>query len=96
LGIRLKVSSAYQLETDAQIGRTNPILENMLRNYVGHKQTTWEQYLFLVEYAYNVSWHSSFQTNPFYGLYGHECLIPFSISTPTFKVEEVNQMIATM
>jgi len=68
----------------------------MLRNYVGHKQTKWEQYLFLVEFAYNVSWHSSIQTNPFYALYGQECLTPLSISTPTFKVEGVNQMIVTM
>jgi hypothetical protein len=71
------MSSAHQPETDAQIERTNHIFEDMLRNYLGHKQTTREQHLFLVEFAYNVSWHSSFQTNSFYGLYGHECLIPF-------------------
>jgi hypothetical protein len=48
------------------------------------------------EFAYNVSWHSSIKTNPFYGLYGQKCIIPLYISTPTFKMEGVNQMITTM
>jgi hypothetical protein len=42
----------------------------MLKSYVGHKQTLWEQYLFIVEFAYNVSWHSSIKTNSLYALYG--------------------------
>ncbi len=49
-----------------------------------------------MEFDYNVSWHSSIKTNSFYALYGQECWIPFSISTPSFKVEGINQMIATM
>jgi hypothetical protein len=28
--------------------------------------------------------------------YGHECLTPLSISTPTSKVEGINKMIAIM
>jgi len=47
-----------------------------------------------VEFAYNISWHPSIKTNPFYALYGQECLTPLSISTPTSKVEGINQMIA--
>jgi hypothetical protein len=46
--------------------------------------------------AYNGSWHSSIKTNPFYVLCGQKYLIPLSISTPTFKMEGLNQMIATM
>jgi hypothetical protein len=49
-----------------------------------------------MEFDYNVSWHSSIKSNPFYAIYGQECLIPFSISTPTSKVEGINQMISTM
>jgi hypothetical protein len=49
-----------------------------------------------MEFAYYVSWHSSIQTKPFYASYGQECLPPIFISTPTFKVEGVNQMIATI
>ncbi len=68
----------------------------MLRNYVVHKHMSWEQYLFMVEFSYNISWHSSIKTSPFYVFYGQECLIALSISTPTSKVEGINKMIAIM
>jgi hypothetical protein len=96
LSTELKMSNANHLEINAQTKRTNHTLENMFRNFVGHKEATWEQYLFLMEFDYNVNWHSFMKTNPFYVVYGQECLIPFSISTHTFKVEGINQMIATM
>lgn len=51
----MKMSSAYHLEAYAQTKKTNHIFEDILRNYVGHKQTLWEQYLFMVDFAYNVS-----------------------------------------
>jgi hypothetical protein len=37
LGAKFKMSSAYHHEIDAQIEWTNCTLEDMLRNYVGHK-----------------------------------------------------------
>jgi hypothetical protein len=71
LGTKLKMSSAYHPETYAQIEIINRTHEDMLKNYVlRHKQVTWKQHLFLVEFAYNVNWHSSIKTNPFYALYG--------------------------
>jgi hypothetical protein len=39
LGTKLKLSSAYQPKTYAHIERTNHTLEDILKNYVGHKQT---------------------------------------------------------
>jgi len=42
LGIKLKMSSSYQPKTNAQTKRTNRVLEDMLKNYVRHKQMTWE------------------------------------------------------
>jgi hypothetical protein len=70
LSTKLKMSNVDHLEIDAQIERTNRTLEDMLGNFVGHIQVTWEQYLFLMEFDYNVSWHSSIKTNPLYALYG--------------------------
>jgi len=65
------MSNAYHLEIDAQTKRTNHTLEDMLKKFVGHSiQVTWEQYLFLMEFDYNVSWYSSIKTDPFYALYG--------------------------
>jgi hypothetical protein len=46
LGAKLKMCSACHLEKDAMIEKTNRMLEDMLRNYVGQKQVSWEQYLF--------------------------------------------------
>jgi len=51
LSTKLKMSNADHLE----IERTNHTLKNMLRNFVGHIQVTWEQYLFLMKFNYNVS-----------------------------------------
>ncbi len=37
-----------------------------------------------------------FKQSSFYALYGQECLIHFSISTPISKIEGVNEMIGIM
>jgi hypothetical protein len=42
LSTKLKKSNADQPEIDAQTKRTNHNLEDMLRNFVGHIQETWE------------------------------------------------------
>jgi hypothetical protein len=70
LSTKLKMTNVDHPEIDAQIEKTNCTLEDMLGNFVGHIQVTWEQYLFLMEFDYNVSWHSSIKTNPLYALYG--------------------------
>jgi hypothetical protein len=69
LSTKLKMNNADHPEIDAQTKRTNHTLEDMLRNFVRLIQVTWEQYLFIMEFDYNVSWHSSIKTNPFYALY---------------------------
>jgi hypothetical protein len=42
LSTKLKKSNADQPKIDAQTKRTNHNLEDMLRNFVGHIQETWE------------------------------------------------------
>ena len=54
-----------QLEKDGQIERVNQILEDMLRMYVMDRQNKWEEYLHLVEFAYNNGYHSSIGRHPF-------------------------------
>jgi hypothetical protein len=49
-----------------------------------------------MEFVYYGSYYSSIKTSSFHALYGHECLIHFSISTPISKIEGVNEMIAIM
>eukprot|EP00253_Pinus_taeda_P029642 PITA_29642 len=53
LGTKLVFSTTYHPQTDVQIERVNRILEDMLRMHVMHWQQKWEEYLPLVEFAYN-------------------------------------------
>nr|GFD02319.1 putative nucleotidyltransferase, ribonuclease H [Tanacetum cinerariifolium] len=36
----------------------------------------WDEYLYLVEFAYNNSWHASIKAAPFEQLYGRKCRVP--------------------
>ena len=49
LGTKLNFSTAYHPQTE----RVNQVLEDMLRMYVMDKPSKWEDYLHLVEFAYN-------------------------------------------
>lgn len=46
--------------------------------YVMDQQSRWEDYLYLVEFAYNNRYHSSIGMSPFQALYGHPCRTPLS------------------
>ena len=53
LGTKLNFSTAYHPQTDGKTERVNQVLEYMIRMYVMVKPTKWEDYLHLVEFAYN-------------------------------------------
>ena len=53
LGTKLNFSTAYHPQTNGQTKRVNWVLEDMLRMYVMDKPSKWEDYLHLVEFAYN-------------------------------------------
>ena len=78
LGTQLNFSSAYHPETDGQTERVNQIMEDMLRMYVMDRQNKWEEFLHLVEFAYNNGYHSSIGMAPFQALYGRPCRTPLS------------------
>jgi len=50
---KLLFSTTYHPQTDGQMERVNQILEYMLRMHVMHQPKKWEDYLPLVEFAYN-------------------------------------------
>ncbi len=66
LNIKLKLSNAYHMKINAQIEKTNKTLKDMLKMYMWNKLGTWEQYLCLIEFAYNAIWHSSILMNSFH------------------------------
>ena len=61
LGTKLNFSSAYHPQTDGQSEILNSIVLDLLKSYVGEvaQRNQWEQYLPLVEYAYNNTVHTS-------------------------------------
>ena len=67
LGTKLNFSSAYHPQTDGQSEILNSIVLDLLKSYVGEvaQGNQWEQYLPLVEYAYNNTVHTSTGKAPF-------------------------------
>ncbi|XP_048440603.1 uncharacterized protein LOC108868533 [Pyrus x bretschneideri] len=63
-------------QIDRQSGRTIQTLEDMLRSSVLQFGDAWYQWLDLMEFAYNNSYHSSIGMSPFEGLYGKSCRMP--------------------
>ena len=56
----------------------NQILEDMLCMYVMDQQKHWEEFLPLVEFAFNYNYQSTIKMAPFEFLYGRPCQMPLS------------------
>jgi hypothetical protein len=80
LGTKLVMSTAYHPQTDGQTERANRTLEEMLRSYVSIAQTDWDEYLSVLELAYNNSKQISTGFSPFYLNYGREVQMPIDIA----------------
>jgi len=73
LSSKLRLSSAYHLQTDGQSKRTIQSLEGLLRVCVLEQGGTWDSHLPLIEFTYNNTYHSSIRMTPFEALYGRRC-----------------------
>ena len=71
-GRNLNFSTTYHPRTDGKTERVNRIIEDMLRMYVMDKPSKWEDYLHLVEFAYNNGYQASLRMSPFETLYGRK------------------------
>jgi transposase InsO family protein len=85
-GTNLNFSTAYHPQKYGQTERVNRVIEDMLRMYVMDKQSKWEDYLHLVEFAYNNGYQASLRMIPFKALYGRKCDTPVSWDNPTDRV----------
>ena len=74
----LNFSTTYHPESDGKTERVNQVIEDMLRMYVMDKPSKWEDYLHLVEFAYNNGYQASLKMSPFEELYGRKCNAPVS------------------
>lgn len=95
-GTNLNMSTAYHPQTDGQTERVNQVIEDMLRMYVMDQPSKWEDYLHLVEFAYNNGHHASLKMSPFEALYGIKCNTPISWDNPADRVIVGPELIKNM
>jgi hypothetical protein len=73
---KLNFSSAYHLQTDGQMERTNQILEDILRVCALKYGKSWDNSLPYVEFSYNNSYQDSMKMALYEALYGRQCRTP--------------------
>jgi hypothetical protein len=78
INTNLNFSTNYNPQTDGLTKRTNQIIEDMLHMYVRTKPNKWEDYLHLVEFAYNNGYQTSTKLSPFEVLYERIRTTPIS------------------
>ena len=72
----MSFSIAFHLQTDSQSERVIQVLEDLLRACALDLKGNWDDYLPLVEFAYNNSFQASTGMTPFKALYGRRCRSP--------------------
>jgi hypothetical protein len=96
LNTNLNFSTSYHPQTDGQTERTNQIIEDMLHMYVRTKPNKWEDYIHLVEFAYNNGYQTSSKLSPFEVLYDRKCTTPISWDNPTDRLMVGPEMLQEM
>ena len=76
LGTKLSFSTAFHPQIDGQSERVIQVLEDLLRACALDLKGNWDDYLPLVEFAYNNSFQASIEIAPFEALYGRRCRSP--------------------
>jgi len=87
LGTKLAFSTLYHTQMYGKTERVNMILQDMLRMYVMHQQRKWEEYLPLVDFAYNNGHQESLKMSSFEALYG------WSYNTLVSWSDQVNMVL---
>jgi hypothetical protein len=87
------MSTVYHPQTDGQIEKLNQCLEMYLRAMVFDKSSKWINYLALVEWWYNITWHSAINTTPFTALYGYTPPMLPMARAPRSQVKVVNEFL---
>src|SRR3954462_12023236 len=80
MGTHLSFSTTFHPRSSGQVERVNQILEDMIRACVISFGKNWEKSLPFAEFAYNNSFQSSMNMDPFEFLYGRRCRTPLNWS----------------
>ena len=86
LNTNLNFNTSYHPQIDRQTEWKKQIVEDILHMYVITKQSKWEDYLHLVEFAYNNGYKTSTKLSPFEVLFDIKCITPISWDNPADRL----------
>jgi hypothetical protein len=92
-GTQLHLSMTYHPQTDGQTEVVNKCLETYLWCFASDRQTQWAQWLPLVEWWYNTSYHVATRMTPFEVVYGQKPLSVLSYLPGVSKVQDVDHTL---
>ena len=95
LGIELRMSMAYHLQTDGQTEWLNQELETYLRIYCGNRPTEWEPLILVLEFAHNNWTHETTKQTPFFLMEGYETKA-FPLPFERTNMPSVGQRLAVL
>lgn len=73
LSTKLNFSKTFHPQKDRQSKRVIKILEDILRYCIIEFKVSWEKFLSLAEFAYNINYQSSIKMALYKDLYGRKC-----------------------
>ena len=80
-------------KTNGQTKWVNQVLEDVLRAYVNKKPTNWENYLSILEFAYNSARHVSIDFSAFMLMYGFQSWSPITVVLATERLQHVKEFL---
>lgn len=90
LEVKLQLSTANHPQTDGMTERMNRVIEECLRTFVNHRQTNWDQFLPLCQFAINNSRQASTDESPFFLNSGQHPLTPSSLVDARTNVDSTS------
>jgi hypothetical protein len=96
LNTNLNFSTSYHPQMDGHTEQTNQIIEDMIYMYVRTKPSKREDYLYLVEFAYNNGYQNSAKMSPFEVLYDIKCTTLISRDNPVDRIMVGPEMLLEM
>lgn len=76
LGIKRKHTTPHHPQSNGTIERVNGTFKLMLKIWCSEEQDNWDEFIHIVVFAYNVSFHSQLQEMPFYLVQGRVPRLP--------------------
>jgi hypothetical protein len=92
-GTQLHLSTTYHPQTDGQTEVVNKCLETYLRCFASKMKNQWAQWLPLVEWWYNILYHTTMRMTPFEVVYGQKPPLVLSYFPGVLKVQVVDQTL---